>query len=273
MSEETDAPQTDTKIDNIFIDDNELFAKDEVTDEDKAFMKTLLDKAYYKDILDDNKDDQQKLIQDNLSIPIPTGDIKTEIVDDIVPRDRLFFPTENEIFEIDDVIPSTAPLVTPKTEFIPNLTPPQKTGNKSVDDKNYEDYLKVLQIYRPDLFIDEQDNYVLSTPKTEIIEIEHVVPLTPAKPTPFIPPKTVKLPKPIPKIDLPENIDYISAISDINKITRPNQFDNVDGDIDFNTVEQTPDDDVTYVRYIPPPPEVPVLPPIHPRERLKQKMK
>ena len=167
------------------------------------------------------------------------------------------------------------PLVTPKAEFIPNLTPPQKTGNKSVDKKNYEDYLKVLQIYRPDLFIDEKDNYVISIPKTGIIEIEDVVPPTPAKPIPVIPQETVKLPKPIPKTDLPENIDYISAISDINKITRPNQFDNIDGDIDFNIVEQTrdDDDDVTHVRYILPLPEVPVPPPIHPRERLKQKLK
>ena len=78
--------------------------------------------------------------------------------------------------------------------------------------------ITVLQIYRPDLFIDEEDNYVISTPKTEIIEIEDVVHPAPAKP--------------IPKTDLPENIDIISAISDINKIS-PNQFDNVDGD-DFS---------------------------------------
>ena len=179
MSEETEVHQIDTKIDNIFIDDNELCGKDELTDENKAFIKTPLDKANYKNILDDIKDDQQKLIQDDLSIPIPTGDIKTEIIDDVVPPVLLFFPTENEIFEIDDIIPSTAPLLTSKTEFIPNLTPPQKTGNKSVDDKNYEDYLKILQIYRPDLFIDEEDNsnynnnnnnYVILTPKIEIID-------------------------------------------------------------------------------------------------------
>ena len=124
LSEETDVPQIDTQIDTIFIDDNELFGKDELTDENKAFIKILLDKVNYKDILDDIKDGEQKLIQDNLSIPIPTGDIKTEIIDDVVPPDPLFFPTENENFEIDDVILSTVPLVTPKTEFIPNLTPP-----------------------------------------------------------------------------------------------------------------------------------------------------
>ena len=100
MSEETAVSQIDTEIDNIFINDNELFGKDELTDENKPFIKTLLDKANYKDILDDIKDDQQKLIQDDLSIPIPTGVIKTEITDDVVPPDPLFFPTENEIFEI-----------------------------------------------------------------------------------------------------------------------------------------------------------------------------
>ena len=279
----SDAPQIDTKIDNIFIDDNELIANDELTDENKAFIKILLDKANYKNILDDNKGDQQKLIQDDLSVPIlqpqPTGDIKTEIIDNVVPPTPLFFPTENEIFEIDNIVSPTVSFVTAKTEFIPDLNPPQKTGIKSVDDKNYEDYLNILDIYRPDLFIDEEDNYVIPTLKTEIIEIDDVVPPVESPPTvkpiPVIPQEIVKLPKPIPKTDLPENIDIISAISDINKITRPNQFDNVDGDIDFNIVEQTPDDDddVTYVRYIPPPPEVPVPPPIHPRERLKQKIK
>ena len=93
LSEETDVSQIDTQIDTIFIDDNELFGKDELTDENKAFIKTLLDKANYKDILDDIKDDHQKLIQDDLSIPIPTGDIKTEIIDGVVPPDPLFFPT------------------------------------------------------------------------------------------------------------------------------------------------------------------------------------
>ena len=146
MSEETDVPQIDTKINNIFIDHNELFDKDELTDENKAFIKTLLDNANYKDILDDIKDDQQKLIQDDLSIPIPISDIKTEIIDDSVVQP----PPDN---------------FTPKTEFVPELTPPQKTGIKSVDNKNYEDYLKVLQIYRPDLFIDEEDNCYIDNKK------------------------------------------------------------------------------------------------------------
>ena len=92
--------------------------------------------------------------------------------------------------------------------------------------------------------------------------------------TATIPQETVNLPRPIPQTDLVENIDHISAISDVTKIS-PNQFDNIDGDIDFNVVEHAPGngEDVIYVKYIPPPPEVPVPPPIRPRERLKQKMK
>ena len=113
----------DTQIDTIFIGDNELFAKDELTDDNKAFIKTLFDRANYKDILGNNKGDQQKTIQDDLSVPIPqpAGDIKTEIIDDVIQPDPLFFPTENEIFKIYDIVPPTVPLVTPKTEFIPDL--------------------------------------------------------------------------------------------------------------------------------------------------------
>ena len=100
MSEETDAPQIDTQIDTIFIADNELFGKDELTDENKAFIKTLLDKANYKDILDDIKDDQQKLIQDDLSIPIPTSDIKTEIIDDVYHQTRYFFQQKMKFLKL-----------------------------------------------------------------------------------------------------------------------------------------------------------------------------
>ena len=184
-----------------------------LTPPQKAGVKSVNDKNYedYLKILQiyrphlfiDEQDNNVNNNNDNYVIPTP----KIEIIDDVVPPD----------------------IFTPKTEFVSDLTRPQKTGIKSVDDKNYEDYLKVLQIYRPDLFIDEVGNYIMPTSKTEIIEIEDVVPPAPPKPIHVIPQETVKLPKPIPKTDLPENIDIISAISDINKIISPNQFDNVDG--------------------------------------------
>ena len=184
-----------------------------LTPPQKAGVKSVNDKNYedYLKILQiyrphlfiDEQDNNINNNNDNYVISTP----KIEIIDDVVPPD----------------------IFTPKTEFVFDLTRPQKTGIKSVDDKNYEDYLKVLQIYRPDLFIDEVGNYIMPTSKTEIIEIEDVVPPAPPKPIHVIPQETVKLPKPIPKTDLPENIDIISAISDINKIISPNQFDNVDG--------------------------------------------
>ena len=184
-----------------------------LTPPQKAGVKSVNDKNYedYLKILQiyrphlfiDEQDNNINNNNDNYVIPT----LKIEIIDDVVPPD----------------------IFTPKTEFVSDLTRPQKTGIKSVDDKNYEDYLKVLQIYRPDLLIDEVGNYIMPTSKTEIIEIEDVVPPAPPKPIHVIPQETVKLPKPIPKTDLPENIDIISAISDINKIISPNQFDNVDG--------------------------------------------
>ena len=103
------------------------------------------------------------------------------------------------------------------------------------------------------MFIDEESNYVIPTPKNEIFEIEDVVPPEPQKPIPVLAQETVKLPKRIPKTDLPENIGIISAISDVNKIIRPNQFHNVDGD--NNIVEQQTSDDE--VKYIPAPTKVP----------------
>ena len=45
--------------------------------------------------------------------------------------------------------------------------------------------------------------------------------------------------------------------------------DSSDDDVDFRVDIADSDDDVTYVKYIPPPPEIPVPPPIHPRNRLK----
>ena len=40
-----------------------------------------------------------------------------------------------------------------------------------------------------------------------------------------------------------------------------------DDNVDFRVDIAHSDDDVTYVKYIPPPPEIPVPPPVHPRNR------
>ena len=45
LSEEIMVPKADTEINPIFIDDNDIFAKDDLTDENKEFIKNLLDKS------------------------------------------------------------------------------------------------------------------------------------------------------------------------------------------------------------------------------------
>ena len=42
LSEETDNPQMDGKIENIFVDDDERFSKDNVKEEDRDFIKHLI---------------------------------------------------------------------------------------------------------------------------------------------------------------------------------------------------------------------------------------
>ena len=144
LSEQVNELKIDTEINPVLIGDNDAFFKDEQTDENKAYIKTLLDKANYTDILDDQYN-QQKLLQGDLSVqPQPT---------------------------------------TTSTD--------EKTDIKSVDEKNYDDYLKILQIYKPDLFVDEED--VIITPKTE--EIDDVVP-------PWLRPKTEEIDDAVPTVEL-----------------------------------------------------------------------
>ena len=192
-----------------------FFAKDELTDENKAFIKTLLGKGNYKDILGNIEDkyDQQKLIQGDQSVPVS---------------------------------PQAQPQPT-ATLNIPDLTPLKPTGIKSVDEKNWDNYIKLLEIYAPHMVVGEPgiiDGDIVPTIKTEIddvvptepwlrpktgeeiVEIDNIEPTEPwlrPEPIPVISQETVKLPKPIPKTDLPENINYVSAISDINKIS-PNSL-------------------------------------------------
>ena len=95
------------------------------------------------------------------------------------------------------------------------MTPPQKTGIKSVEDKNYEDYLKIPQIYRPDLFIDEEDNHnVIPTPKIEIID-DSVVPPPPDIFTPkteFVPDLTPPQKTGIKSVDDKNYEDYLKVL-------------------------------------------------------------
>ena len=77
MYKEANAPATNTQIDPIFIDDNDVFSKDDLTGENKEFIKTLLDNSnlFFDDA---QKDDQQELIQTDQSNTQVTGDATTD---------------------------------------------------------------------------------------------------------------------------------------------------------------------------------------------------
>ena len=152
LSEEANTPKIDTEIDPVFIGDNDDFCKDILTDENKAFMKTLLYKRNYKDILGDieDKDNQQKLIQGDQSVPI---------------------------------LPQAQPQPQPTTTLnIPDLRSPKPTGIKRVDDNYWDDYIKLLEIYAPHMIVDKPDiidGSIVPTIKPEIVEIDDVVPTEP----------------------------------------------------------------------------------------------
>ena len=116
LSQEIMAPkadtETDTDIDPIFIDDNDIFAKDELADENKEFIKNLLDKSNYNSILissDEEEDDRQDLIQTNLfnkdlvsedaktDYGIPSlfdkPIIKSEPLFEVLPKEEIDLPT------------------------------------------------------------------------------------------------------------------------------------------------------------------------------------
>ena len=101
LSEEIMAPKADTEIDPIFIDDNDIFAKDDLTDENKEFIKNLLDKSNYNSILissDEEEDDRQDLIQTDLFNKDIVGEdtkttIKPEPLFDVVPKEEIDLST------------------------------------------------------------------------------------------------------------------------------------------------------------------------------------
>ena len=96
LCEEIMAPKADTEIDPIFIDDNDIFAKDDLADENKEFIKNLLDKSNYNSILissDEEEGDRQDLQQtDLLNKDLVGADAKTEY--DIPSFDKPTFKSE-----------------------------------------------------------------------------------------------------------------------------------------------------------------------------------
>ena len=98
LFEEVMVPEIDTQIDPIFIDDNDIFAKDDLTDENKEFIKTLLDKSNYTGVFSSDEDEQQDLIQTNLTNTDLVGSDRTDY--------NLLFDNEtNKIKRTFDVVP------------------------------------------------------------------------------------------------------------------------------------------------------------------------
>ena len=111
LSEEVKVPKADTEIDPIFIDNADIFAKDDLTDENKEFIKNLLDRSNYNSIYirsDKEEDGRQDLIQSDLfnkdlagagtktDYDIPLFDkpiIKIEPTIDVVPKKDIDLPT------------------------------------------------------------------------------------------------------------------------------------------------------------------------------------
>ena len=98
LSEKVMVPEVDTQIDPIFIDDIDIFAKDDLTDENKEFIKTLLDKSNYTGVFSSDEDEQKDLIQTN-----PTN---TDLVgSDRTDYNLLFDNETNKIKRTFDVVP------------------------------------------------------------------------------------------------------------------------------------------------------------------------
>ena len=117
------APKFDTEIDPLFIDDDDVFRKDDLVDENKQFIKALLDKSNYN--LSSNGDDDY---------------IKTEIIDDGVPP---FVPEE-----------------TPDINLIPPAdSGDQATDDKNYSDfvKTLETHQPDLLVEEPD---DDRQNLI-----------------------------------------------------------------------------------------------------------------
>ena len=77
LSEEVMVPKVDTEIDLVFNDNTDIFSKDDLTDQDKEFIKTLVDKINY-DLSSDDEDIpdirlQQKQVTKLLTIKIMTS--------------------------------------------------------------------------------------------------------------------------------------------------------------------------------------------------------
>ena len=132
----------------------------------------------------------------------------------------------------------------PPNNLIPNpadigLIPPVPTGNKEVDDKNYDDYLDTLQQIRPDLFISEDDE---SDNDVSIVQPE----IKPADATDFVPIPVDKIktePDYTPFVPIPIPTDEIKTEPDYTPFVDPDGSvfikDEVNSDVEIDSDQET----------------------------------
>ena len=261
LSEEIMVPEADTETDPIFIDINDIFAKHDLTDENKEFIKNLLGKSNYNRIIissDEEEDDRQDLIQTDLFNKDLVGeDTKTDY--DIPSLfDKSTFKPE-PLFE-----------VVPKQEIdLPTIDPTVNVTNENGDnDLVYVNYIPQSTVILPQL-IHPTDRY------RKKVKEEWYRRRTKKRAIQALIKKTKKA------IDnaLLKNTTVQGDIDDDNvdidlRVMVPDNEDNVDFQIKTagSKNDDDDDDDVIYVNYILPPPDNPV-PLMHPRDRLKQRVK
>ena len=87
-------------------------------------------------------------------------------------RDDLF----KKDLEGDDIIlPEPDIVQNVKTEeFIPDIRPPAETSIERVDDKNWNDYVEVLEALTPDLLVEEPDNATTVMQGEPIADIKNI---------------------------------------------------------------------------------------------------
>ena len=79
------------------------------------------------------------------------------------PPPKVKLPTLQDILTEPDETDVASQLKAVKDEIKTKeicLEPPQRTGIKPIDEKNWNKYLETLEVIRPDLFIDEEDEYI-----------------------------------------------------------------------------------------------------------------
>ena len=128
----------------------------------KNWLKVL--EIYRPDLFIDETDNAQDIAVPNMKTEEFTPDMFIDKPDDDrqnLIRDDLF----NKDLGDDFILPHPTTIkIETKTEsvttedFTPGLTCLPKTGDPAVDNENYENWLKVLEFYRPNLFIDDLDN-------------------------------------------------------------------------------------------------------------------